>query len=262
MLLYSRSGILNWALMALVVLALGWLATPSLAAVVAPGQDNDDSQVDPRTWPEIPIPPQPPAGIHEHEAVFPELNGRWLMKVGAGWQHNVSPQKVFFTDMVQLNLSVAKPFTEHLLPFVSCELGFGGLESALEQMSGEGRSSAFGLTLGLLGSVDFSQRHRGYASVAGGYFSRSMLWGETYRDPETGETSDGDSISMGDWGISLRTGFLIQLPHSTKTRFIDLGVGLQLSPAESLLFQDDETTLAGSEDDAWLIITLRFWDTL
>jgi len=226
------------------------------------GLASDREQVDPRTWPEIPIPPQPQKGLHQPDEIYPDLDKRWLMQVGGGWQHNVGPQKEFFTDMVQLNLAVGKPVTEHLLPFVSCELGFGGLEESLEKMTGEGRATSLGVKAGLLGSLDLTKRHRYYASVAAGYFSRSMLWGETYRDPETGESSNGETITMGHWGISLRTGFLFQLSHGTKTRFVDLGVGLQLSPADKLLFQGIGNTMTGSEEDAWLTITLRFWDTL
>ncbi len=258
-----RSGIFIWLLVVQMAFSFGLPVSASGASGQDLARDKAANEVDPRTWPEIPVPPQiPESSRSQLEENYPELNQRWLMQVGAGWQHNVSPQKKFFTDMVQLNLVVGKPISEHLLPIFSCELGFGGLQESLEQMTSEGRSTVLGFTLGMLGSIDFSERHRGYLSLGGGYFTRSMLWGERYRDPETDETSGGDTITMGDWGLSLRTGFLFQLSHGTKARFVDLGVGLQISPADKLEFQDDENILVGSNDDAWLTITLRFWDTL
>ncbi len=222
MALQSRLTTLIWLLPVMVVAFFYLPPSETQAAVV------DSEQVDPRTWPEIPVPPQPAEGTQlTREKHYPPLNQRWLMQVGAGWQHNISPQKVFFTDMVQLNLTVGKPVSENILPFLSCDLGFGGLDESFENMTGEGHATAFGFALGMLGSMNFSNKNRGYASVAGGYFTRSMLWGETYRDPETGETIGGETITMGDWGLVLRTGLLFQLSHGTKSRFVDLGVGLQ-----------------------------------
>jgi len=219
-----------------------------------------------QAWPEVPWTNPAPESVlpaeEVAEAQYPTLGDRWLLQVGLGYQRNLTSYREFFTDQGILSLVFARPLSDHFIPYASFELGFGDLQRDFEAITGDGRANTYSITAGALGNTGLGRSTRLYGGAAGGYFIRSMQWSGFYRDPETGEESDGHVQEMGDWGLSLRAGVLLQRSHPRKARFLDFGLGVTLCPADSWEYRTDEQQFIGGDRDMWLILAIRYWDTL
>ena len=86
-----------------------------------------------------------------------------------------------------------------------------------------------------------------------------MSWGSDFSG---GVEYDSYSRNLQDFGGRLRLGFLLQHANPHKARFLDLGLDLQLTPAEGLHYWRDDLHFRGGDHDLWLAVAVRFWDTI
>lgn len=215
-----------------------------------------------RVWPEVPLPPITAREI-ESRAIsdYQNMNGRWFVLLEAGVRHNVTDFNHFFTDMgmIAMNWGV---MLGRLMPFMSMEVGFGDLRDDFEELAGDGRSNTYGFSLGMLARQPLSKRQQFYVSGAFGYFIRSLQWGGTFLNQNTGAITDGLVLEQQNWGWSFRAGFMFNRKHTTKSRFWDIGVGLQTTPAEEWHYFDDASNFFATERDMWVTLSIRFGDSI
>lgn len=227
------------------------------------GKSDPDEPTPWLAWPEVPVPQtqrrqtQPDTNLAPD---YPLLAGRWLIQLGVGYQHNISRYRTFFTDQGMFNVSFAKPLSEHVLPYFSLDMGFGDLQDDFEDMVGSGRGNTFGLSLGILGRANLGRRTSVYAGGSFGYFIRGMSWGEAVDDQ--GAQTSAYARDLRDPGFLLRAGLLIQRGHDRKARFMDVGLGLLTCPADDLHYYSGDQHFSASGRDMWLMLTIRFWDTI
>jgi len=136
------------------------------------------------------------------------------------------------------------------------------MEGEFEDVFGDGRTNVFGFTLSGLLQQPLSRKMSLYVEGGGGYYFRSLFWGGTFTSPETGEVVEGRLVEQKNLGWSLRGGMLLRREHPTRPKLMDIGFGVQTSPADTWLFQVDDTVFRASHEDTWVFLTIRFWDAL
>ena len=173
---------------------------------------------------------------------------------------NVSDFNDFFTPMGQVGVAFSYGVTERFLPSLGFGAGFGDMRGDFEDIYGDGRTNAFNITLSALLRQPLGRKHSIYAEGGGGYFIRSLFWGGSFYNPNTGNVTEGRVVEQADFGWTARVGWLLSRHHPRRPRFLDVGVGLQSSPADPWLFSSDESTFFASGRDTWVFLTVRFWD--
>jgi hypothetical protein len=216
-----------------------------------------------RVWPEVPLPPITARDEPENQLVsdYQKMSGRWFVLLEAGVRHNVTDFNHFFTDMgmIAMNWGV---MLGRLMPYMSMEVGFGDLRDDFEELAGDGRSNTYGFSLGMLARQPLGRHHQFYVSGGFGYFIRSLQWGGTFLNANTGNITDGLVLEQQNWGWSFRTGFMFNRKHTTKSRFWDIGVGLQTTPAEEWHYFDEANNFFATERDMWITLSIRFGDSI
>jgi hypothetical protein len=217
-----------------------------------------------RVWPEVPLPPARAATRPDRAAksLYPGFADRWLTLLEAGYRHPISSFDAFFTGMAQFGLAFARTFGERFIPYGSFTIGFGDIKRDFEDIAGEGRSNVYSFALGTILRQPVGRKTFAYAGVEGGFYARLLQWGGLFQDPFTGRTTDGYVLEQQDFGWSVRLGIALQRPNTEKVRVWDLGIAYQTSPAERWAYHSDGKSFLGDGRDAWLVISLRFWDTL
>jgi hypothetical protein len=216
-----------------------------------------------RVWPEVPLPPTfervvpVDSVLHDYQS----LGGRWLVLLEAGVRHNITDFRAFFTDMGMIGLSWGH-MVGRLMPYFSMEVGFGDLRDDFEELAGNGRSNTYGFSIGLMARQPTGSRVEIYGSGAFGYFIRSLQWQGIFIDSYRNTVSDGLVLEQQDWGWAFRAGFLIKKRHARKARFIDIGMGLQMTPAEEWHYFDETSNFHASDRDMWVTLSIRFGDSL
>ena len=242
-------------------------AAADSVAIAGAALDPDAPSLTPRrvrVWPEVPLPPPGPRrpGAGEAGPRYPRYASRWLTLLEVGYRQNTTSFDEFFTGMVQFGLAFGYTVNERFLPYASFTVGFGDIRRDFEAIAGDGRANIYNLALGLTGRQPVSRRGSLYAGVEGGYFARTLQWGGVFQNPYTGALSDGYVLEQQDWGVAFRLGFTLQRAHPDKLRVWDLGVTYQITPADRWEYYGDDRGFVGDGRDAWLAISLRFWDTL
>ncbi|MFO7652854.1 MAG: hypothetical protein R6X25_03425 [Candidatus Krumholzibacteriia bacterium] len=233
--------------------------TGAPADSVAAGRSGGRLQV----WPEAPLPPQTHAGARPEEPPLePPFRNRWLSLLEAGYRHNISDFDAFFTGMLQFGLAFGYTATERLVPYAAFTVGFGDIRSDFEAIAGEGRANAYNFALGSVLRQPVSRRGSLYVAVEGGYYVRALQWGGLFENPFTGQVREGYILEQQHWGGAVRLGFLRQTAHEDKLRAWDLGVTLQRTAADPWVYFDDDRIFAADDQDTWLVVSLRFWDSL
>jgi len=216
-----------------------------------------------RVWPEVPLPPTigrvvpVDSVLHDYQS----LSGRWLVLLEAGLRHNITDFRAFFTDMGMIGLSWGH-MVGRFMPYFSMEVGFGDLRDDFEDLAGNGRSNTYGFSVGLMARQPAGKRVEIYGSGAFGYFIRSLQWQGIFIDSFNNTISDGLVLEQQDWGWAFRAGFLIKKRHAQKARFIDIGIGLQMTPAEEWHYFDENSNFRASDRDMWVTLSIRFGDSL
>ncbi len=239
------------------------------AAVPAPA-DTGEVRLEPapgrvRVWPEVPLPPVQPrrrAPVDTARARYQELGGRWYLILEAGYKHDVTDFREFFTDQGMFGVSWGRMFGR-LMPFFGMEIGFGDLQDDFEKLAGNGRGNTYNFELGLLIRQPLGRRTQFYVSGAYGYFIRSMQWGGLFYDPYYGSYSNGYVLEQQDWGVGLRAGIQLQRRDRRKARFWDLGLSVHTSPAQTWhYFEDAAHPFEAGGHDTWVTLSLRFGEGL
>ena len=216
-----------------------------------------------RVWPEVPLPAiverPTPGGVASSD--YQDLSGRWFVLLEAGMRRNVTEFNSFFTDMGMIAMNWGRMFGR-LMPYMSMEVGFGDLRDDFEELAGDGRSNTYGFSLGLLARQPLGRHNQFYVSGAFGYYIRSLQWGGTFVNTTTGSYADGLVLEQQNWGWSFRAGFMFNRKHTHKSRFWDVGVGLQTTPAEEWHYFDESSDFFASDRDMWITLSVRFGDSI
>jgi hypothetical protein len=248
-----------------------WNALRAQAAAVVAGEAVPPPSPSPSpakvgslcAWPEVPLsetailaPPRlAPAG-------YPALAGHWQAVLEAGVRSNVTSFDEFFTPMGTIGVGFGYPFADRVAALLNFSAGFGDMRGDFEESFGDGRANTFAFSLGLLLRQPVSRRASLYVEADGGYYIRSLMWGGAFNDAVTGEVTDGLVLEQQNWGGGLRAGVLLQRKHPDKPRFLDIGVGLQTTPADRWDFWTEERRFTADERDTWVSLTVRFWDAI
>jgi hypothetical protein len=227
----------------------------------------DESTEQLRVWPEAPLP-----AILSRRALadsvamgYPRISGRWFVMLEAGYKHNISDFREYFTDQGLFAVSWGRMFGR-VMPFLAIEVGFGDIRKQFEEISGDGRANTYNFSLGLQLRQPMSKRTHVYVSAAYGYFIRSLNWGGIFVNPERGTVTDGYVLEQQDWGRSFRLGVQFWRKGRPKPRFWDVGIGYQTSRADAWNFVDDLDNptrfLSADGNDTWLILSVRFGDAI
>jgi len=73
---------------------------------------------------------------------------------------------------------------------------------------------------------------------------------------------EGRIIEQKDFGWNLRVGWLLSRARGNRPRLLDVGVGIQSSPADPWVFETDDTLFQAAGRDTWITLSFRFWDGL
>ena len=232
------------------------------------GATTDTTRVVPQrvlVWPEVGLPPAPPPRPHLAEGGqtnYPRVGGRWVSLLEVGVRSNVSSFRDFFTEQVCFGMQFGYTVTDYLMPFLGFDVGFGDIRSDFEKLAGDGRANTYNFTVGVLGRAAAGRRTAFYTSVAGGYFARTMQWGGTFYDPNFGSVTDGFVLEQQHWGIAMRAGLQFQQSHARRLRSFDIGITVQITPAERWDYYNEQMRFVGDLSDTWVSLSIRFWDTL
>lgn len=255
--------------------AESWLALQGRAAALLHGTEPPpmprrpeppahDPLATVRSWPETPPPPTAPHRARTAAAATGRapVSHAWLALVEAGVRQNVSGFNDYFTPMGQVGLSFGYGVTEHFVPQLGFQAGFGDMRGDFEDAFGDGRTNLFGFTLATLGRLPASKSVDLYAEGGVGYYIRSLFWGGTFVDPRTGEVTRGRVVEQKNLGWSGRVGLLLRRNHPSRPRFLDIGVGVQTTPADPWIFANDDGYFEATDRDTWVYLAVRFWDAL
>jgi hypothetical protein len=211
----------------------------------------------------VPLPPAPATRPDAApKTLYPSFSNRWLTFLEAGYRQNITSFEQFFTGMAQFGLAFGRTVGDRLVPYGSFVVGFGDIPGDFESIAGDGRSNIYNFALGVLARQPVGRTTAAYASIEGGYFVRTLQWGGVFEDPDTGTISEGFVLEQQHWGFGLRVGFTLQKPHPDRLRVWDIGISYQVTPADRWDFYGDGRRFIGDNHDAWLAISIRFWDTL
>ncbi len=232
--------------------------TPDPAEEPAAGDPGGDRI---RTWPETPLPPTIPRARPEVENDVPpvKLHGHWLAILELGYRHNVTDFREYFTDMGMIGVAFGWALGEHLVPHFGVEIGFGDIQRDFEGIAGDGRANSYAFVLGLLSKVSVNRNSQFYCSGAGGYFIRSLQWGDPFAYGSY-YYDTGYTLEQQDWGFEFRVGFMKRKGGGTKPRFWDLGVSIQTSIAETWEYYENDQHFFAGDRDTWLTLAFRLWD--
>ena len=217
-----------------------------------------------RAWPEVPARNRElPEELQTNSGPkYPSVAGQWLVHGGIGYQHNVSPYGEYFSDMGVFHLGVAHGLNEYVVPCAGFTVGLGNLTSDYEELVGDGRASNYSAMAGLMLRAPLNNRTSLYLAGQGGYFGRSMMWGELFIDPDSGDPVDGYARDSGGWGMAMQVGLWRQKSHMRKARFFDFNVGLMWGEADPWQDRGSEVQFSAEGNDTWLMFTFRFWDQI
>ncbi len=213
-----------------------------------------------RTWPEVPVPPALVRTVPEGATTSApaRVEGRWLAMLEFGYRHNISEFNEFYTDMGAIGVAFGYGLRENLIPYFGVEVGFGDIKQEFENWAGDGRANAYGFVLGLTAKKGISERSHLYLSGAGGYFLRSLQWGDPYAYQYY--YSSSLILEQQDWGYEIRAGILLGKSNGAKPRFWDLCFSYQTTPADPWEFPEDAPTFTAHGRDSWVSIAIRIWD--
>jgi hypothetical protein len=117
--------------------------------------------------------------------------------------------------------------------------------------------------VGLLARQPLGRRTQFYASGAYGYFIRSMQWGGLFYDPYYGSYSNGYVLEQQDWGLGVRAGVQVLKRDTRKARFLDIGLSVQTSPAQTWRYYEDlSRPFEAGGHDTWVTLSFRFGEGL
>jgi hypothetical protein len=173
-----------------------------------------------RVWPEVPLPARPGHTLTFRDSLaapsYPVLQRKWLLGAGLGYRHCWTDFRQFFTDMGQVEFLVLHPMTRVLTPYFSFQVGFGNIQSQIEQVTANGRSELYALELGTRARVPTGRHGELYLGAGGGYYMRSLRWGGLFIGTDNSGQSflvDSPVLEVKTWGGAARLGWQKQLPR-------------------------------------------------
>jgi hypothetical protein len=240
-----------------------WRTSPG-EAPIEPDTTATRTRGRPKVWPEAPLPPNPrrlAARDTARAPAYPRLVGRWQAGLGIGYRHCRTDFGQFFPDMGQFELFFRRPVSRILSPYLSFQLGFGGMRSQIEQITATGRTALYAFEAGTLLNVPTGWHGQLYLGVGGGYYMRSLVWGGVFYTAD-GYIVDSPTLEVQNWGTSLRVGWQKQLrTRGNKIRILDFqarwerygktSMGLSSLP-DSL---GNAISYSASGNDEWLVVS-------
>ncbi|MDY0108459.1 MAG: hypothetical protein RBT60_00790 [Candidatus Krumholzibacteria bacterium] len=223
--------------------------------------DDTDPLAQIRAWPEVPA---PPARLPRELLAAGQVpwHGHWLALIEFGARLDVTAFNTFFTPMGQIGIAFGRGLSDRVAPLLGFHAGFGDMRADFETEFGEGRTNVFGFTLNTLYRQPVGERHSLYLEAGGGYHIRSLYWGGLFVDVRTGQLVRGYVVEQQHWGWNLRFGWMRGRDHPSRPRLLDIGLGVQTSPANRWVFQTDNRVFTAADRDIWVIFSVRFWDGL
>jgi len=188
------------------------------------------------------------------------LENTWVMLLDVGYKHSSTRFGDFFTDMMMMDMGVGYAVSERFTPFLAFQAGFGDLKDDFEDLAGDGKSAVYSFELGTRFTAPLSRRLDATASLAGGYYMRSLRWGGTVFLGPYGYVQGGAAVrEFADWGGSLRLGFQYALSVSDgRARYLDVGVRIERYGADEIVLSDPVTgaALLADDYDLWTGVTV------
>ena len=216
-----------------------------------------------RVWPETALRPEQIQPKIEVPVVPPGeavLADTWVMLLDLGYKHSTTHFGDYFTDMVMVDMAVGYAVGERLTPFLGFQAGFGDLKDDFEDIAGDGKSAIYSFELGARVSAPLTPRLDATASLAGGYYMRSLRWGGTVFLGPYGYVQGGAAVrEFSDWGGSLRLGFQYAMSAPDgRARYLDVGLRLERYAADRIVLSDPDTgaALLADDHDLWAGLTV------
>ncbi len=188
------------------------------------------------------------------------LTGEWIMMLDAGYKRSTTRFRDYFTDMVVADMAVGYGLHDRVWPFLAFQIGSGDLQDAFEDITADGRSAVYAFELGTRFNAPLTHRLDAVASVAGGYYMRSMRWGGDLFVSPYGYVQSGTTVrEFSDWGGSARLGVQWALGgRDGRARYLDLTFRAETYSADPYVLIDPENdaALLADDRDTWWSVTM------